>query len=259
MRSDIVTAHARVQQLAMSGGGLALLHRGRRPAWPHTKGALVLLGWTDERLPLAALLPRAGGRRAHLLASKGGGASPIDSLTGVSLPVGLWHVGLEQFGAGGVSGGLDRHNVQTVYVASNGAAPSLLPPCPSGLAARRVAGDKPRVTWVESRFEEQAAPSEFRVFVRDAAGPWTFGAPAVVVPFTAGKVRYAWTGAALNAGDVRYYTVRAATAGGVLSLIPRLGAGPSPDYDDVAIGHCPRVEIGAPAPGDPGAPTLEVP
>lgn len=87
------------------------------------------------------------------------------------------------------------------------------------MSAARLPGNVPCVRWSYSRFGEQDAPSAFQVFARDDGSDFDFDTPVGTAAFVPGRRLYTWTGEALSAGDVRYYTVRAITSGDVLSLI----------------------------------------
>ena len=175
----------------------------------------------------------------------------------LSFSDGVHHFALLSLGPGGVPHAINAHEIQTrVFVAS--ALVGLTPNAPTMLQATRLPGNKPCLKWVYSRYGEQSAPVEFRVFQCDDETEFNFGAPVAVLQFKAAQTRYSWTGAALAVGDLRYYTVRAYTAGGVASLAPRVGQTPSPDYTTVDKANCPFVEAPDAPPSDPGTPFAEV-
>lgn len=260
LRPDIQQAHARVAILGLGALGTWGMRRGRRgSAWLWREGgATALLVWSGERLPLPTVTVRTGKRWAAVVGFAPGVRSPIDTLLDeADFADGVYHFAVVTIGAGGLPCELHPIEIQT-RVIDGGSVVGLMPNAPSLVQARRLPGRQPRVEWAYSRFGEQTPPAAFEVYAVDEEDPWDFGSPVGEVSFEQDRTRYGWTGAALNVGDVRHYTVRAVSASGVKSLIPRAGQSPSPDYRDVAKTRAAWLEIPAPAPADPGTPMIEV-
>lgn len=223
-RPDIVREHMRVRARAWGGLGL----RGHLPGplrnWVWRNGAGVLVCWAGERLPLPTLDP-AGTRPAWVVGLAPGLEGQVDTFADVSFADGVYHFAVLAAAPAGAVAEIEPLEVQT-RVYDGGALVGLMPNAPSLVQVRRLGGNRPRVSWTYSRVGEQAAPSSFEVYACDETTEFDFDAAAAgSTVFASGRRRYHWVGDPLEEGDVRYYTVRAMTAGGVQSLIPRNGIG----------------------------------
>lgn len=264
LRPEIVERAARLACLGMTGWALRLFPAGGMaalPAWGWSGGLNLLLGWTGERLPTPTLgLAAIDAAEAERMLADG---ARVAFLAGAALPsatqIGLWsgftptadscyHFALIQVGAGGVPTPIDPREVQTRFTDGGGAWRPTMPNAPAGLGALLLPGDKPLVRWCYSRLGEQAAPTSFSVFAAAPGVAFDFATPLAQIGFTAGKTHYEYVGAALSAGDERFYTVRASKLDGTLGPIPRLGQSFSPDYGAVTQARCPRVTVPSSAP-----------
>lgn len=258
-RLDIVRRYLRSQVLTLGAVGAWAHLPGAWPTWPHAGGAAALLAWEGERLPLPELAPRSGARPAILIGLKPGLGGPIDTFAAVAYGASRTvHCALISIGPGGVDTPLNPHEVQVRAFDAGGALIGLAPNAPTLLTARRLPTNKPLITWVYSAFGEQAPPTAFRVFAASGSDAFDWSSPLATTPYSAGQTRYQYVGAALSSGAHRAYAVRAVSAGGVLSLIPRCGLPPAPDYGATAQDRPARLEIPSAPPSDPGTLSLEV-
>ena len=253
LRPDLVRRHlALLASMASGQSGLASRCGARRgrPGWSLFEGCNLLLRWSGERLPLPAL-GDPDARQAEVVGFAAADATQIDTFDDTPHAVDtIYHYGLVQVGGGGVPNELHPFETRTVYVDAGGDLHTGLPNAPAVVSVRLLPGDLPLVTWMFSTAHQQAAASEFRVYAADDVSAFDFEDPIGTVSYVANQTRYEWTGEALSPSDVRYYTVRSATAGGVLSLIPRTGLCPSGSYSSVDKGRCPMVQVPAGLAGD---------
>lgn len=240
-RPDIVEAYMRDQSLALGALGLRAHLPSSWPTWPWGDGANLLICWSGERLPIPSLNPWDD-RSAIIVGFVYPDQEQIDTYGDFTPPADtVYWFTMVQLGGGGADSAIDVEEIQPRV--TNGSAEwlGLLPNAPASLHASFLPGLKPRFSWVYSRFNEQVQPDHFAVFESIDAAAFNFASPVATVAFNGRGTRYEWIGAGLSAGDVRHYTVRAVSAKGVSSLIPRLGRAPSPDYDDVGLARCPKL------------------
>lgn len=233
-----------------TGAGMRLPVRRGRCAWVEHAGRQVLLRWSGELLPLPALGIEPGRREAEIVGLAAEGAAEVVTWSDVVWSANtVYHLAVVQIGGGGVLHELSPLEVITRATDGAGAMRGLLPNAPSSLALQRLAGNKPLLTWTYSGFREATPAASFRVFATTEFGAFDFNTPLATVQAEWGRTRYEWLGSALTPGDVRYFTVRAVSAAGVMSLIPRTGLAPSGDYDAVERERCPCLRV----PGSPPA------
>lgn len=244
-RPDITARHLAFQVLAAGGLELRGCLPGPWPLWPWTEGVNLLLRWSGARLPL----PRLGDpdtRQYEIVGWATADAVTILTFAGVAHAADtVYHYVVVQVGGGGVVNRPRSFEIVTRTFDSGDTLRDLMPNTPSQLDARLLPSDKPHVTWWYSAVRQQVAPATFNVYVTDGVSGFDYNSPAGSVNYVAGQSRYDWTGTVLSADDVRYYTVRAESAGSVLSLIPQLGLCPSGDYDSVDLARCPQVLVPA--------------
>jgi hypothetical protein len=223
-------------------GALLMLRNRTRPVWQRPRGASLLLRWDGELLPMPKLDCGPGGReilpadrRALIVGTALPAATEVLTFAGVGLAANtVAHFATVQVGGGGTPNVIDPRQVVTRVADSKGALVGLLPNPPAVLGGRMV-GLKPVLRWTYSHVGQQADPASFAVYVATPAAEFNFAAAEhATVTYERGRRIYEWTGAALSAGDVRWYTVRAVTADDVQSLIPRLGKPPAPTYASLA-------------------------
>ncbi|TWT44513.1 hypothetical protein RAS1_09280 [Phycisphaerae bacterium RAS1] len=203
----------------------------------------ILLRWEGERLPLPSAARPAdevgtAAADATTIAEDGGTPHAGDA---------IYHYAVVAETAGGKRAAIDPLEIVT-RVYAGGALVGLMPATPSGLDAQLLSGNRPMLTWAYSAAGEQARPAAFRIYAAAGDDEISFASAVAEAPYYEGQRVFRWVGAALSADEVRHYSVRAVTAGGVLSLIPRIGLCPSGSYSVVEKSHCPFVH----APG--GAP-----
>jgi hypothetical protein len=257
-RPDIVRRYMAMQGRALGALGLRGHFPGPLRHWAWRSGADVLVCWEGERLPYPSLDPwKTDERQAAVVGLAPGSSGSVDTFDDVTFADGVYQFAVVAFGPGGVPAEIDPLGVRT-RVFDSGQLVGLLPNPPSLVQARRLAADKPCVSWTYSRVGEQVTPQTFELYACDEDTEFNCGSAAGSVTFEAGRRRYSWTGVALSPGDVRYYTVRAVSAGSVKSLIPRNGRCPAGDYDSVVKEYCARLEIPAGPPVDVGTLGVEV-
>lgn len=254
LNTPLARAHTRKQALlgrGMSGFGINCGLRRGRPRWPFYDGLNVLCRWTGERLPSAGLAIEDA-RPAEIIGIAEGDATQIDVFGDVThTPNGVEHFAVVPVSEWGAVAPLDVTQRVTRVFDGAGAPLGLMPNAPSYVTARRMPGNKPLVRWKYSAWRQQIKPVTFRVYAGvGAAGAVNLSTPAATVSWIPGRTDYEWLGDALSVGDVRHYTVRAVSAAGVLSLIPRLSGGSGPSYSSVALTDCARIEIPTPPPDD---------
>lgn len=261
LRPSFADVEVALDALAVRGGGelaIELMLRRGRCVWPWDEGVYVLVRWAGERQPLPAADPLDGAPAFEIVGVAPFDDSKIDEFADVAdIANTVYHYALLAIGGGGAVPEIDPLQVQERSIDGAGNVRGLMPNAPSALDVGLLAGNRPHLAWAYSRVYEQAAPSVFRIYQTDGASAFNFAAPAASVPFIAGVTRYDWLGPALNAGDERYWTVRAESAAGVLSLIPRIGDTPSPDYDAVPKLRCPGLIVPSVAPAAPDNFALE--
>jgi hypothetical protein len=251
-RIDIQEALLRARQRWL--GLFGALSIGKN-LWFHPSGCELLLTWTGELLPIPTLDIRDGTRECGIVGFVAGGQATIDSWSGLAFPNGVHHFAIVGVSPGGSIAEILPHTVVT-RVWNGGALLGYLPATPGLVNVRRLSNDAPLVTWCYSRSGEQATPDHFEVYETTPPTPFNFSLPGFV-PFAEDQTRYEWIGQPLSVGDVRHYTVRAVSAAGVKSLIPRIDATPSGDYNSVPLERSPRLEIYPGPPGDAGDLYLE--
>lgn len=213
-------------------------------AWPLTEGCYLLLRWDGERRPYPTL-DGSNGRPALIVGFALAGATSIKEFADVTHAAGTtYHYAVVAVGPGGVAEEIAPERIVTRVFDGGGALLGLMPNAPAAIAADVVTGNKPLIRWAYSRWYEQVTPVRFEVYASSGAA-FNFATPAGTVSWQSGVTGYEWTGAALTAGDARWYTVRAVSAAGVKSLIPRTGLTPSPDYAAVELARCPKVIVPA--------------
>jgi hypothetical protein len=261
-RPDIVARHVRTQILALGALDLVAHLPGPWKIWPWRLGASLLLGWIGERLPTPTLEPRSGQSTARVLGlagGLGGNAPTINTLNGLTFAANrVMNFADVSVGPGGVPHGIVTREVRAEAFDGAGQWIGPLPNPPRLYAARLLPGNVPLIEWVYSAYGHAAPPAEFRIYRRTDAADFNFTAPLATVAYIAGVTRYVWQDGGLSSGAVRYYTVRAASAAGKQSLIPRVAAPPATDYSSVPKARAVRVEASAGAPvSDPDV-VLEV-
>lgn len=250
-RIDLQRALLECEQRLLGTFGLMLGLDGGDAWWLHPSGGLLLLCWSGELLPYPALDVRDGARAAGLVGFAPDGEASIDTWSGISFTDGVHHFAVVPVSPAGVPGDVLPSEVVT-RVRSGGAWLAHLPATPGLVSVRRLPGNLPLVRWCYSRVGEASACDRFEVYETTPPTAFNFAAPVATVAFAADRTRYSWTGDALSVGDVRHYTVRAVTAGGVKSLIPRSDAPPSSDYGSVPLERSARIEIWQGPPADAG-------
>lgn len=250
----ILERFARRQAIAGRGNalGLATMLRRTRPVWANERGVYVLLRWDGERDPAASIEPWAA-RPGWLVGLAFGDETSVATFASVTHAADtIYHHALVALSGGGADGALAPLGVAS-SVFSGGAKLGARPNTPSAVQVSLLPDNRPLVTWVYSEMDQEAAPTAFQVFASSGAA-FNFASPAGSVAAAAGTSRYHWIGSALSVGDVRWYTVRAVSGAGVLSMIPRWGRAPSPDYDAVELERCPIL----PVPAVNNAPPMEL-
>jgi hypothetical protein len=252
-RPDIVERYIALQGLAARGGsalGMLTVPRRTRPTWGQVDGLNLLLRWQGDEIPLPTLDP-GGARPAEIVGLASADAEQIETFADVTHAADtVYHYAIVQLGGGGVATRINPFEVQTRVFDSGGSLLGYMPNAPDAPSVRMLADGKPYLTWTYSTFKQQAPPAMFNVYVTDGASDFDFGTPTAQVAYEPSRTRYDWTQDALSPGDVRYYTVRAESAAGVKSLIPRLGLCPSGDYNWVSKGRCPVIQIPAGPPAE---------
>ena len=251
-RPDIVRRYGLTQQRLLGAMGLRLgLRRPRgRAAWPWGAASELLITWSCERTPYPTLDRPGIDRPAIIVGHAVNAATQIDTWAGVALDDGIHHFAIVSVGPGGMMTEIDPLEVVT-RIKSGGNWIADPPNPPSLIAVNRLSGNRPRVSWSHSRVAEQGQVEEFRVFASSGAA-FNFASPAATVAYRSGRTRYEWIGSGLSEGDTRWYTVRAVTALGVMSLIPRRNAPPSGDYNAVGLEWCARITMPSAPPSDGG-------
>lgn len=110
-----------------------------------------------------------------------------------------------------------------------------IPNLPLNLVARQVAGPKVALSWLYNRASQQDAPQRFDIFSDAGTGTMDWSTIVASVNYVAGRELYAWTSGVLDGGP-RLYNLRARTAAGVYSLVPKVAdkvIGPDKDYSPV--------------------------
>jgi len=257
-RLDIVRRQMRCQWMGRGPLGLRAMLRRTRPVWPHLSGIGLLICWDGERLPYPTLHPhRTDLRQAAVVGWAPGPSGSVDTFGDLSFADGVYHFAVVPFSEGGVPTGIEPFEIQT-RVFDGAQLVGLMPNSPSLVQVRRLAGNKPLVTWIYSRIGEQVPPEKFEIYATDEDNDFNFASPAAEVAWVDGVSRYRWTGTALSPGDKRYYAVRAIAADGVKSLIPRNGLPPAPNYNSVDKGRCAYLDVPGGPPSDVGSLGLEV-
>lgn len=252
LRPDLVERHLRLRaRLARgrSGFGQRTVARRGRPGWILQGGANLLLRWAGERLPWPKVCV-PGERAAEIVGFAWPEAEHVYTYADVLHQADtIYHYAMVQASGGGVLNGIEPFEVVTRSFDGGASVRGLMPNTPGALDVQLLADNRPLLSWSYSAARQQTAPARFRVYL--TAGPtFDFANPDGSVDYVRGRTRYSWAGPVLSAGDVRYFTVRAESAAGVLSLIPRGGLCPAGSYDSVELGRCPivRVPVGPPAP-----------
>lgn len=256
LRIDLQQALLACEQRLMGPLGLLLALDGSDTWGLLPSGGLLLVCWSGELLPLPSLDIRSDERAAGIVGFAPDGQTAIETWAGITFADGVHHFAVLPISPAGVPGDILPHEIVT-RVKNSGSWLGWLPATPSAMAVQRLPGNLPRLTWWYSQTGEVAACDHFDIYETTPGVPFNFESAAATVAFVDGQTRYEWTGAALSVGDVRHYTVRAVTAGGVKSLIPRLDAPPSSDYASVPLERSPRLEIWQGPPSDAGDLFLE--
>lgn len=233
------------EMLLMRGGSAVAIECGLRrgrPAWPWIDGANLLVRWSGAREPIPTLDPLDGERSLEIVGFAGPDAGAVDEYSDVSDAAdAVYHYAVISVGGGGAWLPIDARRIQT-RVVSGGVLLGPLPNAPSEIAVRLIDGNVPLVTWMHGSLGEPVSPEVFDVYEVADVGAFDWSTPSGQVMYVAGATRYAWSGAALSGGDVRYYMVRSRSRDGVRSLIPRVGLSPAASYDDVDAAHVPVIQ-----------------
>lgn len=218
------------------------------------KGVNILTRWSGDRLPLASAEPGAT-RSAEVIGVADGEASSITEAKYVTRDADtIYHFGLQQLTPGGKYSPPRAEDVVTRVTGSNAKFLGHLPNAPSSIFASLLPGLLPRLQWTYSHYRDEAEPDHFGIWSAAKGAAFDFASdPDATVDYERGVRIYDWTGSVLSPADEMYYVVRAITAGGVKSLVPRRGKSPSPSYSsvdqlDAAFLHVP-LEAPSPAAG----------
>lgn len=214
-----------------------------RPISVPAAGCWLLVRWPGQRspVPAAVVIGQADGDQTAI-AAWGGIAHAANT---------VYHYAVLPVSGAPRLGPLNPFAVQSRASDGDAVLRGPLPNTPAALLARLAAENRPLVSWSHSSAGQQEAPIEFALFIADDATDFDFGTPAALITYELGRTRYHWIGGALSSGAVRYYTVRARTRGGLLSLIPQSGRSPSGSYGSVSRGRCPKIVAGLTAPVPP--------
>ncbi|MDX2197907.1 MAG: hypothetical protein SF069_02930 [Phycisphaerae bacterium] len=205
------------------------------------QGYHALLRWSGEIEPLPEHPELIGSDRvAEIVGLAGGDLTAIAEFPGTAKAADtIYHYAPVQVSPGGKATRVRREQVVTRVTDGAGNWRGLMPNPPAHLHAQLLAGYVPLLRWNYSHAFEQTPPAGgFKVFSATKAAAFDFNAPLATVPYIEGKTLYEYVGTALTPGDERYYIVRAAAADGTLSLIPRVGLGPSGSYLSVDKVDC---------------------
>lgn len=252
-----------LSQRGGSGLAMATMLRRGRAVWGNPFGCVLLLRWRGAKLPVGRIDP--GAPRVAVLVGVGRSGT-VREWTGVAHPAEgaevetVWHYAVQPVSGGGMLNDYDPGTIQAAVVNVSTlpeVSVGLLPNAPAALDVRLLPGLLPCVSWTYSTFGQQSSPADFAVYATSGAA-FDWASPIGTVSYIPGRSRYEWTGEALATGDVRHYSVRARTAGGVLSLIPRIGLDPGGLYRDVELARCPRLVVPTPTPPTPAGMVAEV-
>lgn len=237
---------SRSRRLALAG----LLARFADGAgeWMCRGGVYLLVRWSGERWPLPSIDPLADRTAIIVGHVRAADAGKLRTYATVAHAVNtIYHYAVVPVSGGGIIGAINPLAITTRTTDGAGATRGAMPNAPSNLDVRLATGNVPVLRWAYSAAGEQTPPATFEVFASSGSA-FNFAAPLATVTYRRGQSQYVWSGAALNSGDARWYTVRAKSNGGVLSLIPQQGRCAAGDYDTVSLGHCPKLNVTTGAP-----------
>lgn len=215
-------------------------------------GVLILRRWTGSKYPIPDDAAGVGFKlRPATVVSSDASASYSNNTT-------YYHL-VDKVSPGGL---LAPRTPLAVRPAVWGAAGhvGLLPNTPANVLARQNQAAKAVVTWWYNPTGQPAEPATFEIYANSGPSTMDLVTPVGSVAYVVGQRQYAWLSAAHPDGTLAHYTVRAKTAGGIESFIPRAGdvgnAAPLPAYSAMTVGDAASVRIAATAPAKPDAPTF---
>lgn len=197
------------------------------PNWVRSTGFLLLRRYTGSQFPRPAAAPIVG------FAARP--ASSVDSDSGATYAneTVYWHV-VDRVSVNGVLHQQDADQAHCAAYDSNGYV-GAIPNTP--IVARLIPvgdGTRVRLQWLYNPVDQQAAPERFDIFHNSGSGDIDWGTVQESIDYIDGREWYSWRSGSFSPGDSVKVSVRARTASGVYSLVPRVAdnfIGGHPNYD----------------------------
>lgn len=186
------------------------------PHWLRPKGVLLLRRWPTtiggkHQPPLVPTCVGFAVRPTTSVSNFAGAAYAADTI--------YWHR-VDKVSAGGICAHTPPDQAQVAVWGGAGHI-GAIPNSPGHVRALPLPGPKVNLTWTYNRLGEQAAPGSFDVFSDGGTGTMDWTTPVANVTYAAGQEWFSWVSGVLAIGP-RLFNVRAKTAGGVYSLVPRV-------------------------------------
>lgn len=223
-----------------------LARAGMAPCLP-AHGCHLLVRWTGDMSPLPEV-GEDGARRPIIVGWAADGAEEIYTWAGIThLPNVVYRYAVAAVSPGGAVGPINPWTIQSLVFDADGEPIGLMPNAPQAISVTSLSR-RPLVRWVYSALMAQVVAADFAVYLTPPGTPFDWATPTAVVTAVDGQAIYAWLGSVGTPGDEWLITVRARSADGVLSLIPRAGVGTAASYVSLEEARAVKLVIPGPLP-----------